>query len=184
MRPRLFLEFAGLGVLIWLPLLAAGCGTGGTRAGLMDRPPPCDIYFDVYSSGSFTNRLWTVSVNSRWCRVQHPPKSDPDWGKVDLSGLGDGSELVAQHCWRYELDDRGFLAEETGNISWADDYGDIDIVVYFEKDRPVQAKVIQHKNSSGGYRYDMFLNGRRVLHNLDAHQGEVIDLRLPAQDLP
>jgi hypothetical protein len=184
MCSRLFLGLASFTGLVWLPLLAAGCGTEVARPGLMDRPPPCDIYFDVYSSGSFTNRLWTVSVNSQWCRVQHPPKSDPEWGTVDLSGLGDGSPSVAQHCWRYEIEDRGYLAEQTGNMAWADDYADIDIVVYFEKGRPVQVKSIQHKNSSGGYRYDMFLNGRKVVHNLDAHQGEVVDLRPPAPDSP
>jgi hypothetical protein len=164
--------------LLLLTLLAAGCDEAGTRAaGLEAKPPPCNISFNVYTDPSFRNFVWNVSVNSRWCRVQHPPKSDPEWGSVDLAGLGDGSPSVAQHCWRYEIEDRGYLAEETGNMAWADDYADIDIVVYFEKGRPAQVKIIQHKNAVAGYKFDMLFNGRVVLHNLDFHRGEVIDLR-------
>jgi hypothetical protein len=120
-----------------------------------------------------------VLRTASWSRTQRDPAtpSDPAWGAVDLSGLGDGSPSVAEHCWRYELEDRAFTAEETGNMAWADDYADIDIVVYFEKDRPVQIKIIQHKNSSAGYRYDMLFRGRLIVHNIDSHQGQIIDLR-------
>jgi prepilin-type processing-associated H-X9-DG protein len=149
-------------------------------------PPPdvpgFDISFAVYSGQSFTRFLWNVSFNSPWCRTQNPPADGTDinghrWGPVDLAGLGDGSSSAASNCWRFEIEDLGYLVEQMNDPSIADDYADIDVVVYYENGYPAQVKIIQHKNGSQAYRYDMLINGQLVVHNIDANQGKIIDLR-------
>jgi prepilin-type processing-associated H-X9-DG protein len=161
------------------------------------QPPGFDISFNIFSDPTFRTFDWNVSLNSPWCRTQHPPSSQgastiqfPDgrsitvpWGSMDqaggLNGLGDGGGSVANNCWRYEIENRGFLVEETGNWAWADDYADIDIVVYYEGGRPAQIKIIQHKMGSQARRSDLLINGQLVVHNIDAPEniGRIIDLR-------
>lgn len=105
------------------------------------------------------------------------------WGSMaqanNLDGLGDGGSSVADNCWRFEIENRGFLVEETGSWTWADDFSDIDILVYYEGGRPAQIKIIQHKMGSQARRADMLINGQLVVHNIDAPQniGRIIDLR-------
>jgi prepilin-type processing-associated H-X9-DG protein/prepilin-type N-terminal cleavage/methylation domain-containing protein len=158
--------------------------------------PGVDISFNVYSDRNFTSLLWNVSFSSPWCRTQNPPAANAsspfhtkdgrdvslgwgDWGRNGggLDGLGSGDASAAQNCWRYEIEDRGFLVEQTGNWNWADDYADIDVVVYYENGNPAQLKIIQHKNGSQGYRYDLLINGEVVVHNIDDHQGQIVNLR-------
>jgi prepilin-type processing-associated H-X9-DG protein/prepilin-type N-terminal cleavage/methylation domain-containing protein len=141
-------------------------------------PPGVDITFNVYSNASFTTFIWNVGLGSPFCHAYNPPSAGVG-GPCDLSGLGDGCPEAAARLWRYEIEDRGWLVEQTGNTSWADDFADIDIVVYYEQGLPAQIKIIQHKNGSCGYRYDMLVNGFVVCHNIDQHQGQIFDLRPP-----
>ncbi len=77
------------------------------------------------------------------------------------------------YTWRYRSRTAGYLVEETGNWAWADDYADIDVAVTYNGSTPTFIKIIQAKNGSQGYRYDMLINGTMVVHNIDAHQGMV-----------
>ena len=78
--------------------------------------PGFDISFNVYSNPSFTNFLWNVSFNSIWCKTTaNYNANDPN--------------MPPAYTWRYQIEDRGFLVEETGDWAWADDYADIDVAV-------------------------------------------------------
>jgi prepilin-type N-terminal cleavage/methylation domain-containing protein/prepilin-type processing-associated H-X9-DG protein len=152
-----------------------GGGSGSGEGAAPPAPPGFDVSFNVYSSGSFTNFLWNVGFNSIWCKTYNPPSAGK--GSCDLSGI----DASGGNVWRYEIEDRGFLVEQTGDMSWADDYSDIDVVVsYSSNGNPAKIKIIQHKNGSQGYRYDMLINGEVVVHNIDQHQGQIVDLTPPS----
>ena len=162
-----------------------GSGSGAGSGAPPPQPPGFDISFNIYSDPSFTHFDWNVGLQSIWCRTQNPPANGVDqnghpWGAVSLAGLGDGGSGVGGNTWRYEIENRGFLVEQTGDMSWADDYADIDICVYYENGNPAQIKLIQHKNGSQARRADMRINGEVVVHNIAQHIGQIIDLRPPA----
>ncbi len=118
----------------------------------------------MYSNPQFTHLDWTVSFNSFWCRTTaNYNANDPN--------------MPPAYTWRYQIEDRGFLVEETGNWAWADDYADIDVAVTYNGNMPTFIKIIQAKNGSQARRFDMLINGVLAVHNIDAHQGMVIDLR-------
>jgi prepilin-type processing-associated H-X9-DG protein len=177
-RPEVFrcpasagaLEFPGIGYSVATGTMGDAGGSGGS-GGTGDWPyplppaiPACDISFNVFRNGSFTNLQWCVSIDSPWCRASaNYDAGDP--------------AMPPSSTFRYEIEDRGFLVENTGNWSYADDYADIDIAIcYAYNGAPTRIKIIQHKNGSQGRRYDMLINGTTVVHDLDAHQGMVIDL--------
>jgi prepilin-type processing-associated H-X9-DG protein len=143
-------------------------GTPGTPSGPPTPPsagtaPPkvegFDISFNVFSGTSFSTLLWNVSANNA------------TWRKTTVPYDAKDASMDPAYTWRIEIEDRGFLVEETGNWSWADDYCDIDVAITYSGSTPKKIKIIQHKNGSQGYRYDMLINGQMVLHNLDANQG-------------
>jgi prepilin-type N-terminal cleavage/methylation domain-containing protein/prepilin-type processing-associated H-X9-DG protein len=143
-------------------------GTEATSGGPAPILPGFDISFNVYSSPAFTNLDWNVSFNSSvWCRQT---------ANYDAHDPG----MPASGTWRYQIENRGFLVEQTGNWAWADDYADIDVAVTYENGLPAQIKIIQAKNGSQARRADMLINGSLVVHDIDAHQGLIINLRPPA----
>ena len=144
-----------------------GGGDGGTLPPVDDGPDPpkdpgIEIGFDVYSNANFTDFLWNVGIDSKWART---------------TKLGSGE-------WRYQIEDRGYLVDRTGDWSYADDYADIDVAITYERGSPVSLRIIQQKGATGhiqGYRFDLKVNGDVVVHNMDQHYNAVVDLR-PAQD--
>jgi prepilin-type N-terminal cleavage/methylation domain-containing protein/prepilin-type processing-associated H-X9-DG protein len=153
---------------------SSGGGSGGTGGSSEAAPPQLagfDISFDVFSNGQFTNFLWNVSFNSSWCRHT-------------ANYAGGSSDMPASYTWRYQIEDRGFLVEQTGDWKWADDYADIDVAVTYDNGSPTFIKIIQSKHGSQGYRYNMLINGQMIVHNIDDHNGMVIDLRPPQSGQP
>ena len=116
------------------------------------KDPGVEITFDIYSNASFTEFLWSVGLDSEWART---------------TKLGPGQ-------WRYQIEDQGYRGGGDR------DYRDIDVVVTYEQGRPVLLTIIQEKGATGniqGYRFDLKINGELVVHNLDQHYNEVVDLR-------
>ena len=156
-------------------------GTGGDQGASNAGAPVLagfDVAFDVFSDRNLTNFLWNVSINSIWCKAT---------ANFDVAGFTDcnghshpdplDSLMTPAYTWRYRIEDRGFLVEQTGDWGWADDYADIDVAVTYDGSTPTFIKILQYKSGSQGYRYNMLINGTTVVHNIDNHQGMVIDLR-------
>jgi prepilin-type N-terminal cleavage/methylation domain-containing protein/prepilin-type processing-associated H-X9-DG protein len=128
-----------------------------------------DISFDVYDSGSFTNFLWNVSIDSIWC------KKDGQGMVANGQGLNaDGTKFAmqaGQH--RYEIEDQGWRG------GGDKDYRDIDVLVTYDNyNNPISVIVNQEGGNKGhGYRYNLLINGEVLIHNIDNHIGQTIQLR-------
>ncbi|MBE3124021.1 MAG: prepilin-type N-terminal cleavage/methylation domain-containing protein [Planctomycetes bacterium] len=109
----------------------------------------CTIAFDVFNSHTVfdsTTYLWTVGVDSPWCKV---------------SGSGD--------TFHYTIEDQGWK-----NV--ADDYKDIDVSVTYKDGRPTKLTIIQGKGGSQGYRFNLLINGELVVKNIDDFRGKSVTL--------
>jgi prepilin-type N-terminal cleavage/methylation domain-containing protein/prepilin-type processing-associated H-X9-DG protein len=128
-----------------------------------DLPPPtpyCQFAFDIYNGkntggkGGSDTYLWTVAVASDWCR---PMRTGPN-------------------TWHYGIEDQG-QAPQAGQAAGGDrDYADIDVEVTYNNGQPTQVKIIQGKNGSNQYGFDMTINGVVAVTNIDGHQGLVVPL--------
>jgi prepilin-type N-terminal cleavage/methylation domain-containing protein/prepilin-type processing-associated H-X9-DG protein len=133
-------------------------GTGGSGGGTgtpNEGGPPTDygveIAFDVYSNAQFTNFLWTVGLDSPWC-----------------DAFSEGNNR-----WRYQIEDQGY------NGGGDNDRRDIVVAVtYDEYNRPEQLEIIQPKNGSQGYRFDLMVDGEVALHNIDDHRGKSVKFEM------
>jgi prepilin-type N-terminal cleavage/methylation domain-containing protein/prepilin-type processing-associated H-X9-DG protein len=159
---------------------------GGDSGGSENSNPPVlpdfDVSFDVFSDHNCSNFLWNVSFNSRWCRVTYNYavtsfKNTRGESKPDPKD----SDMTPAYTYRYQIEDRGFLVEQTGDWKWADDYADIDVAVTYQGTTPILVKVLQFKAGSQGYRYNMLINGQVTIKNIDNHAGMVMDLRPDSQ---
>ena len=113
------------------------------------KDPGVEISFDVYSNANFTDFLWNVGIDTEWALT---------------TKLGPGE-------WRYQMEDQGYKG------GGDKDYRDIDVAVTYENGKPVSLRIIQAKGGAQGYRFDLKINGELVIHDLDQHYNEVVDLR-------
>ena len=110
----------------------------------------CEIAFDVYSNATFTTFLWTVGLD------------DPKW--CDTTSLGNNT-------WQYAIEDQGYHG------GGDNDRKDIVVSVKFDEyDRPETINIIQPKNGSQGYRFNLMIDGEVALNNIDLHQGKTVNL--------
>jgi len=95
--------------------------------------------FDVYSGPDFKTKLWNVDINAgQWVR----------------------KTKVGRNKWHYGIEDLGWQGS-------GDDWCDIDFTVEFRDGVPYKVWLIQGKHASQGYRFDMIVRGKVVIHNVD-----------------
>jgi len=131
----------------------SGGGSGGSGDSGSTDPPQnsnVSIAFDVYNSRTVFDSstfLWTVGIDSPWAKVY--PQGN--------------------NTWLYQIEDQGWK-----NV--ADDYKDIDVSVSYKDGRPSQVNIIQGKAGSQGYRFDLKINGKLVVHNIDNYRGSIVKI--------
>ncbi len=97
--------------------------------------------FDVYDGPSFQNKLWNVSINSEWARRTQVGRND----------------------YRYQIEDLGYIGGGDR------DFKDIDVVVKFVGSTPSEVTLVQGKHGSQAYRFDLIINGKVAVHNIDEY---------------
>ena len=97
--------------------------------------------FDVYSGPDFQTKLWNVSINSPWAKKTRVGKND----------------------YRYQIEDQGYSGGGDR------DFADIDVVVRFVGSAPSEVTLVQGKHGTQGYRFDLLINGKVVVHNIDEY---------------
>jgi len=143
-------------------------GGGGNPAGEVpppttkpsdDTPPPSNaaisVSFDVYSDATFAKYLWTVGIDSPWCD-KYP---------------------YGANEWRYLIEDQGYKG------GGDNDRRDIDVAIAYKDGRPSQLTIIQGKPQHS-YRFDLKINGKVVVHNMDEHRGEVVKFASSQDEKP
>jgi hypothetical protein len=165
-----------MGLSLLALAVMAGCSQGPSgsakKPAAADQPPPnvagFNVTFNVYSGASFTTRLWTLPMMGRAFRTT----ADYDAGD---------SRMPPSRTWRFQ--GRSPSRLENG---WMDDglpdFLDVAVTYSPVLHKPTFIKIIQTRSSSGGYRSDMFINGKMVVHNIENHRGEVFDVQSVAAE--
>jgi hypothetical protein len=120
------------------------------------KPEMVEISFDIYDGPDFENFLFNIAIGSSLCR---------------RSDLGPGGGILGPNQSRYLLPDWPV------NMAGESTLGNIDVIVTYDTlGFPTHIQIVQQEVKVSGRFYDMLINGEVVLHHIDSHVGEVIEI--------